>query len=278
MISSTSNSRVRLLRALTDRRDRLREGLFLVEGVRLVEDVVDAGVRPALVLYDEALGETERGRALLADLEPLSDWMEVASPHVIDSVSAVQHSQGIVLAAPLPRPGVAVPGRPASRRTSARPGALHDLALVLDDVADPGNAGAILRTARSAGVRRVMASGGVDLFGPKVVRAAGGAHFWLQIDAGFRWDADETAFAAGTPVVLAEAHAGQPYWEFDWSRPLGLVVGGEARGATLAAKRAVTHRVRVPMPGGGDSLNVAMATGVLLFEAVRQRTLRPATP
>jgi RNA methyltransferase, TrmH family len=277
MISSTSNSRVRLLRALTDRRDRLREGLFLVEGVRLAEDVVDAGVRPALVLYDEALGETERGRALLADLEPLSDWMEVASPHVIDSVSAVQHSQGIVLAVPLPSPGGAASARPLSRRLSARPGALHDLALVLDDVADPGNAGAVLRTARSAGVRRVLVSGGVDLFGPKVVRAAAGAHFWLAIDAGFRWDTSETAFPAGAPVVLAEAHAGQPYWEFDWSRPLALVVGGEARGATAAAKRAVTHRVRIPMPGGGDSLNVAMATGVLLFEAVRQRTLRPAT-
>jgi RNA methyltransferase, TrmH family len=278
MISSTSNTRVRLLRALAERRARLREGLFLVEGVRLAEELVDAGGRPALVLYDEALPETERGRALLADLEPLSDWMEVASRHVIDSVSAVQHNQGIVLAAPLALPGVAASARPVSRRSSARPGALHDLALVLDDVADPGNAGAILRTARSAGVRKILVSGGVDLFGPKVVRAAGGAHFWLQIDAGFHWDAGEMVLAGGTPVVLAEAHAGQPYWQFDWSRPAALVVGGEARGATPAAKRAVTHRVRIPMPGGGDSLNVAMATGILLFEAVRQRSLRLDTP
>jgi len=74
MISSTSNARVRLLRGLTDRRTRLHEGLFLVEGVRLAEEVVDAGVRPALVLFDEALRQTERGRTLLADLEPLSDW------------------------------------------------------------------------------------------------------------------------------------------------------------------------------------------------------------
>lgn len=270
MITSTSNDRIRLLRGLADRRERLREGLFLVEGVRLAEEVVDAGVHPALVLYDEALLESERGSALLADLDPLSDWMEAASARVLMSVSDVQHSQGIVLAVPLPS------AEPAPRRQ--RTGSLHDLAVVLDEVADPGNAGTILRTARSAGVRQVYASGGVDLFGPKVVRAAAGAHFWLHIDTGFRWELAPTTLAGAVRVVLAEAHAGMPYWQLDWLPPAAIIVGGEARGASAAAKRAVTDRVRIAMPGGGDSLNVAMATSILLFEAVRQRSLARGAP
>jgi TrmH family RNA methyltransferase len=266
MITSTANARVRLLRGLGDRRARLRAGLFLVEGVRLAEEAVDAGVRPELVLYDEALRETERGGTLLGDLEALSNWMEAASPHVLATVSEVQHPQGVVLAVPF-----GFPQRPFRQRI----GALHDVALILDDVADPGNAGTILRTARSSGVRQVyVTAGSVDVYGPKVVRAAAGAHFHLRIAGDFRWDNVTAALPEGTALVLAEAHAGTPYWALDWTRPMAVVVGGEAHGAGAAAKRAVTDRVRIPMPGGGDSLNVAMSAGVLLFEAVRQRSLR----
>jgi RNA methyltransferase, TrmH family len=271
MITSTSNARVRLLRSLADRRARQEAGLFLVEGVRLAEEVVDAGVRPHLVLYDEAVRQTERGRALLADLEPVSDWMEPASAAVLASVSTVQHAQGIALAVPL-----ALPVLPSRRQ---RPGALADILVALDDLADPGNAGAILRTARSAGVRRVLVSAGsVDVFGPKVVRAAGGAHFHLQLAADFRWSEGASGLPPGVPVVLAEAHAGRPYWRFDWSGPVVLVVGGEAHGVGAAARRSVTDRVQIPMPGGGDSLNVAMATGILLYEAVRQRSPGAGAP
>lgn len=265
MISSTSNARVRLLRGLDDRRVRVREGLFLVEGIRLAEEVVDAGARPALVLYDEALEESERGRQLLADLAPLSDWLEAASPRVLASVSDVQQTQGVVLAVPQ--------AWRAPPRRRPRPGSLHDIVLVLDGLADPGNAGAVLRTARAADVRQVYVStGSVDVFGPKVVRAAGGAHFRLEIAVGFRWESGPVA-SAGTPIVLAEAEGGQPYWQYDWSGPAAVVIGGEARGASASARHQATDRVRIPMPGGGDSLNAAMAASVLLFEAVRQRSV-----
>ncbi|HEV7215882.1 MAG TPA: TrmH family RNA methyltransferase, partial [Chloroflexota bacterium] len=227
MISSTSNARVRLLRSLDDRRARARAGLFLVEGVRLAEEVVDAGARPALVLYDERLEDSDRGRQLLADLAPLSAWLEAASPHVLASVSAVQHTQGIVLAVPQTMPP------PPQRRQ--RPGSLHDVVLLLDDVADPGNAGAVLRTARAADVGQVhVSAGSVDVFGPKVVRAAGGAHFRLQLAVGFRWQEGLLA-PEGTPVLLAEAQDGQPYWQHDWTTPAVVVVGGEARGASASA-------------------------------------------
>jgi TrmH family RNA methyltransferase len=218
-------------------------------------------------LYDEALLATERGRALLTDLEGISDWIETASPRVLDSVSNVQHTQGIVLAVPLER------RQPPARRR--RQGALHDVTVILDDVADPGNMGAILRCARAAGVPSVrVTEGSADAYGPKVVRAAGGAHFWLPIEHGFRWGDGGGAATLPGPVVLAEAHAGIPFWSFDWSGPATLVVGGEAHGAGAGARRAAAAQVRIPMPGGGDSVNVALAAAVILFEAVRQRSTK----
>lgn len=267
MISSTANERVRLLRSLEDGRGRWRAGLFQVEGVRLAEEVVDAGVRPELVLYDEALLATERGKALVADLEARSAWIEAASPRVLESISAVQHTQGVILAVPL------AGAQPPMRRR--RRGALHDVTVVLDDVADPGNAGTILRTARAAGVQRLLVTtGSVDIYGPKVVRAAGGAHFWLHITHGFHWSAAETVLPDTGAVILTEAHAGEPYWTLNWSQACTVVIGGEAHGASAGARRAATDRVRIPMPGGGDSVNVALATGIVLFEAVRQRTIQ----
>ena len=116
-------------------------------------------------------------------------------------------------------------------------------------------------------------AGSVDLYGPKVVRAAAGAHFWLEIVPGFRWRAEGEG-ALPARVVLAQANAEHPYWAFDWSRPAALVIGGEAHGASAAARQAASDRLRIPMPGGGDSLNAAMAAGILLFEAVRQRTAK----
>lgn len=265
MITSTANTRVKLLRSLADRRHRLREGLFLIEGVRLAEEAVEAGVHPALAFYDPAaLEATERGRLLLTDLQSLCDELEPAAPHVLASISEVQHGQGVVLGVPLPLP----PPPPRKRR----PGALHDAIVLLDELADPGNAGAILRSARAAGVGAVyVAAGSVDVFGPKVVRAAAGAHFWLPIHPEFRWSEVDELAPRPAQTLLAEAHRGVPYTAVDWTKPTALIIGGEAHGASASARHAADERVRIPMPGGGDSLNVAMATAILLFEAVRQR-------
>jgi len=267
VITSTANSRVRLLRSLADRRGRMRSGLFLVEGLRLAEEALAAGIRPTLAIYDATtLPDSPSAHAILSGLEEACDWMEPASSHVLSSVSDVQHGQGLVLAVPLPS---APP--PEQRR---RPGALQDVTLILDQVSDPGNAGTILRVARAGGVREVsISAGAVDVFAPKVVRAAAGAHFWLYLRTGFSWGSSQDLLRHLEHIVLADAHGGLPFWELDWTGAVGLIVAAEARGASEAAKRAVTERVRIPMPGGGESLNVAMATSVLLFEAVRQRTL-----
>jgi len=144
------------------------------------------------------------------------------------------------------------------------------LALVIDRFADPGNLGTLLRTALAAGVEAVyLNEGGVDPHNPKVVRGAMGAHMRLPIltvDAKYL-----QRHLAGLDIWLAEAHTGRPYTEVDWRRPVALIIGGEAHGPQPSIRALALGQVHIPMPGGTESLNAAVAAAVVLFEIVRQR-------
>jgi TrmH family RNA methyltransferase len=135
-------------------------------------------------------------------------------------------------------------------------------------VRDPGNLGTILRSAEAAGVGQViLAPGTVDLYNPKAVRGAMGAHFRLPV-AGLDWPAIAGRLA-GRAVWLADAAGETPYDQVDWAVPSALIVGGEAAGAGDQAAALATGRVSIPMAGGAESLNAAMAATVILFEAAR---------
>jgi RNA methyltransferase, TrmH family len=137
-------------------------------------------------------------------------------------------------------------------------------------VRDPGNLGTILRSAEAAGAgQTLLAPGTVDLYNPKVVRGAMGAHFRLPV-ASLAWPAIAERFA-GRAVWLADAAGDVAHDAVDWLAPSALIVGGEAAGAGEEAAGLATGRVRIPMDGGAESLNAAMAATVLLFEIARQR-------
>jgi len=173
------------------------------------------------------------------------------------SMSDTQTPQGIL--AVLPFPQIAPPPDPS-------------LLLIVDGMRDPGNLGTLLRTAEAAGVQEVfLAPGTVDLYNPKVVRGAMGAHFRLPIRA---QDWAEIADAAsGMQVLLADVRGEQVYDSVDWRVPSALIVGGEAEGASVRARELAVTRVSIPMRGGTESLNAAVAAAIILFEAARQRRL-----
>jgi TrmH family RNA methyltransferase len=169
--------------------------------------------------------------------------------------AATESPQGLV--AVIPFPTIAVP-------------AGLTLALVADGLADPGNLGTVLRTALAAGVEAVfLSSGTVDAYNPKVVRAAMGAHFRLPIVAAPA--ASLVARLSHLALWLAEPRAGLPYDRLDGSRPLALIVGGEAHGIAEVWRRASTGSLAIPTAGGVESLNAAVAAAVILFEIRRQR-------
>lgn len=256
MITSLKNDKVKYVRALQRRRPfRQQERRLVFEGVRLVEEAVRAGVRPALVFHTELMAGDERGGRLLASLQDMDVTCFGVSEPAMASCSDTKTPQGILAVLPilqLPRP-------PHPTFT-----------LIIDRVRDPGNLGTMLRTALAAGVEHVLlARGTVDASNPKAVRAAMGAHLFLPV-AVLGWDAVGKA-VTGSDVWLAAADGEVPYTALDWTRPVALIVGGEAAGAGRKAQALAQGRVSIPMVAGVESLNTAVATAVILFEVVRQR-------
>ncbi len=256
MITSLKNERVRLVRALQQRRRaRQRERRFVVEGVRLCEEAARAGIRPHFVLYTAAIREDPRGSALLTAWQQAGISCEEITAEVMVACADAETPQGLL--AVVPMPDLSLPPDPA-------------FLLILDRLRDPGNLGTILRTALATGVDGViLAPGTVDATNPKAVRAGMGAHFRLPVVA---MDWDEIArIVAGRRVYLAAARGTVPYTDADWRGPVALIVGGEAEGAGERARALAEAEVAIPLAGEVESLNVAVAAAVLLFEAARQR-------
>ncbi len=160
------------------------------------------------------------------------------------------------------------------------PGAvLDDLAaatfvVVCVDVRDPGNAGAVIRSADAAGADGVVCCAGtVDPFNPKTVRASAGSVLHLPVVAGADpGDVLDTLAGRGMRCLAAVAHGGTPYTEVDLVGPLALVLGNEAAGLPDELGARLEHRLTIPMAGRAESLNVSMAAAVLCFEVRRARS------
>ncbi len=258
MIASTTNPQIKYIRSLlADRRERRRERMFALEGVRLVADALEHGADLALVIYAPAqLDTTDAGQALRAQLEPLA-IAHVATPQVVAAAADTVHPQGVVALARWPQIEPSQPG----------------LILVLDGIQDPGNLGTLLRGAEAVAVAQVLCvRGTADIYSPKVVRAAMGAHFHLAIDQDLGWEELEERLAFVDHVYAADASATMPYYAADWRQPSALIIGNEAHGLSEEAQNLAHKLIGIPMRGRAESLNAAVAGSVILFEALRQRT------
>jgi TrmH family RNA methyltransferase len=273
LITSPSNPRVSRARALQTPRGRKKHGLFLMEGPHLLEVLLDSDILPAEVYYQPVLLErTAEGRALLQRVLhsrglSTNDRVEV-SERVIESISDTQTSQGVVSVLPL---SAFLPQQTQTRRPPGTRPAL----LILDGLSDPGNMGTILRTALAADVAEVLLTPNcVDCFSPKVVRAAAGAHAALPVAVDQSWDAIEEHIEKHCKgqlrVLLAEAGTAHSYFEHDLRAPFALIAGSEAHGPSPEARRRATATISIPLANKVESLNAAIATAIILYEAVRQ--------
>jgi TrmH family RNA methyltransferase len=257
MITSVSNPRVKWVRTLQQRRRaRQQEGLFIIEGVRLAQEAAAARVRPRLVLHTPMLDGP--GLALLRTFQEQGAEIAAVSPQVMSACSSLETPPGLLAVLPLPE---------------LHPPSPVNLALIAEGLADPGNLGTVLRTALAAGVQlAVLAEGTVDPYNPKVVRGAMGAHFHLPLrGATVKQLPSELQ---GLPIWLADAHAGQPYFEIDWQGPAVLALGGEASGPSAEMRARAQGLVNIPLDPRAESLNAAAAAAVILFEIRRQRGVR----
>jgi TrmH family RNA methyltransferase len=265
MITSVHNPKIKQIRALlTRRKDRQEAGVFVLEGIRLVEDAVRAGWSPLLAVYSSPL--TARGEKLIEQMRQGGVQIEEAEAAVMRSLSDTETPQGLLAIVP--------------RRKLPLPLEL-DFLLIADNLRDPGNLGAILRSAAAAGVQAVLLPPGtVDAFSPKVVRSAMGAHFHLPI-LELDWKEIQSLLKGKGSVqpiriLAAESDHGQAIWQEDLRQPVALLVGSEAEGPSPQGLSLADQVVHIPMPGQSESMNAAAAAAILLFEVVRQRSIVPA--
>jgi TrmH family RNA methyltransferase len=265
-ITSLDNPSVKLARALSKRRDRQRERAFVIEGVRALTEATDAGAIPRVIFISrELLGDGEAQERLLITLtEQRADGpgrhmrvLEV-TPQVMKAISETETPPGIAAILPFPENTPPAPGVP--------------LLVIADGVRDPGNLGTMLRTALGAGATAFYTTPStVDLYNPKVVRAAMGVHFRLALRSNVGWDLLDQELAHCAAVWGADAGGETLYTAADLTQPTALIIGNEDRGISPEGLDRCTDLLAIPLAGGLESLNAAMASAVILFEAARQR-------
>ncbi|MBW3556046.1 MAG: RNA methyltransferase [Actinobacteria bacterium] len=256
------HQRVQRLRRLLGRRTaRQGERAFVIEGAKLLNEALDAGVDVEAVYVASGTADGVAGRAYDAGVRVFE-----LAPGVMERVADTTTPQPVMAVVPY----VDVP-------LATLRGA--DFLVIGVDVRDPGNAGTILRTAEAAGAGGVVCcDGSVDVFNPKTVRASAGSLFHVPVVAGGGPLEVLSEMASwGVQRLATTASGGRDYDEVDLTRPLAFVLGNEATGLPAAVEDLVDETVTIPMAGRTESLNVGMATAVLCFEASRQRR-RSATP
>jgi len=260
IITSRRNPRVQEIRKLGRREHRAGTRRFLLEGIRSIEEAVDAGARIYEVLVTPHLLRSGRGKTLLQRLEAVGAEVAAVTEEVLAAVSDTETPQGIVAVAAMPDEPLRLDGNP--------------LVLVVDGVRDPGNLGTLVRTAAALGAAGIIVTRGtVDVYNPKCVRATMGGLFRMPTEE--RADATEAVSflkARGLRVVAGDVRAETVCYHWDFTGPSAVLVGGEAFGPSEDVLEMCDGRVRIPMPGGLESLNVAVAGAILMYEATRQRT------
>jgi TrmH family RNA methyltransferase len=242
-------------RDLQRRKARERQGLFVAEGIRTVEELLRSPIKVRGLLTTDRLAETPRGVALAAALAGRGIAVEPVGEKEFDTAAETDSPQGILAIAEVPK-----------QAFNDLPNTQTIRLLVLDAVQDPGNVGTILRTAAALGATASFSlPGTVDLWNSKVVRSAMGAHFHHPCLAG-TWDELGTFLKERSVALWAADASGTALGSVDAPDRLALVVGNEGGGLSSATRERADHLVALPIASAVESLNVAVAAGILLYE------------
>jgi TrmH family RNA methyltransferase len=256
LITSPANERIKQARGVRDGREA---GLIFIEGERLVEESLRSHLKLIACFHTPDPGP--RAAKIIAAAENCPVY-PVAEP-VLATLADTVNTQGLIVIAERPNFTVEQVFSPDDKI----------LIVCLAAVQDPGNFGTIIRTAEAAGATGLASlPGSVDAFAPKTLRSSMGSAFRLPIVE--RIEADlmlAMARAAGINVVAASADAGLIYSDYNWRQPTAVIFGNEAQGVDTELLERCDARLRIPLCAPVESVNVAAAAAVFLFEAARQR-------
>lgn len=260
-ITSAKNPKVRDATNLMDRRQRDRTGLMLVEGVKELALAIKGGVSINRLFYCEDLFKGPEEDIILKAAAAQSTELIAISAHVFEKMAYREDSFGLIAVAKQP-----------IKTLNDIPLKKPPLVIVVEGVEKPGNLGAILRSADAAGVDGVIVCGkSADIYNPNVVRASIGTVFTVPVIKATASEAINWLKEKGIKTIATTPHAELEYFDADLSGPCATVMGSEHEGLSDTWLNEADIRVSIPMKGEADSLNLAMSTTIMLYEAVRQR-------
>lgn len=256
-ITSRHNPLVKQLRQLHRAKGRREQNHVLLEGTHLLETACQVNCSLETACYTAEWREEHP--QLWQEVAGRAQRLELVTPTVLEAIATTVHPDGIVATASRQRPTPQLDGL--------------RLGLLLECLQDPGNLGTILRTAVATGVEGVwLREDSADPDSPKVLRASAGA--WFRLAIATCSDLSEPICEAqgrGIQIIATSPQARESYWELDWTKPSLILLGNEGAGLSPELLTLADRQVSIPVGGGVESLNVAIAAALLLYEAQRQR-------
>ncbi len=256
MLTSLQNPLVKQIRKLHQAKERQQQNQFLLEGTHLVEAACQANLPLLTVCYTEAW--QERYPQLWQQVNEAAQRTEIVSPEVLQSIATTVAPDGVIATV---------------ARTAVPPPQMGTLGLVLETIQDPGNLGTMIRTVAAVGADGLLLSrDSVDPAHPKVLRASAGQWFQVPIAVSSDLIAEVGHYQqAGMQVLATLPTAKLTYWDVDLRRPTLIVLGNEGAGLSPELAALADSAVTIPLQSGVESLNVAIAAALILYEAKRQR-------
>lgn len=261
-ITSLQNTTVKLAASLKQRKHREAAGMFIAEGVRLVEEAIASNWQIEACLFTEQALSAKRVQAMLRTLtEKGVRTIQVSEP-VYAKISDTEQPQGIMALI-----------RTNSCTLQTALGTERPLLVILDGLQDPGNLGAVIRTADAAGATAViLLKGCTDIYAGKAVRATMGSMFHLPVVERVDHEALISLLEEkGIALLATSLDAARSYFTIDFKQPAAIVFGNEGQGVSRVLLDKAKERIYIPILGRAESLNVAASAAVILYEAVRQR-------
>jgi len=257
MLTSLQNPLVKQIRKLHRSKDRHEQGLFLLEGTNLIESV--CGLSYPLVTICATQKWLDTHQQLWFKASELAERAEVVTPEILANISTTVNPDGVLATAALR--GATIPDE-------------INLGLIVDRLQDPGNLGTLIRTSVACEVEALwLSEDSVDIDSPKVLRASVGE--WFRLPMGVSENLTglvKNYKSQGLQIIATLPLATKTYWEVDYTRKSVILLGNEGAGLSGELVSLADELVTIPLGGGVESLNVAIAGALLLYEAKRQRT------
>jgi TrmH family RNA methyltransferase len=267
LITSAANPIARRMRALGERKHRRAEGACVVEGIRPVWQALEHGAEVESLIVAPELLTSEAARGMVEQAQRRGTPVALFAAALFERLSEREHPAGLAAIVRTPR-----------RTLDALPVDRGGLYVAVNGPGSPGNLGTILRTVDAVGGSGMILMGrGTDPYHPTAVKASMGTVFAVPTaEAADIWEALAWCRAHGMRAIATSGETGQPHWSISYAPPCLLLFGSEGAGLPTAAREACAATARIPMAGSAGSLNLAVAAGVILYEARRATWLAQA--